>query len=283
MLCIRWSIFRSILLSGDIEVNPGPDTLPFCCWNLNSITAYDFLRVSLIEAYNSVYNNDLIGIVKTHLDDTVDDDRLALEGYSLYKANHLQNVKRGGVGLYVKDSLPCIQRLDLVTISECIVCAIQVNKKKYFYAVIYRSPSQDQTEFDQFTMNFELMLSKMNDENPFCIIVSGDFNCRSTHWWQNDNESNEGKIFESITADLGLHQLISEPTHVMGDSKSCINLIFTDKPNLIIRSGVHPSLHNQCHHHIVHGKLSVSNTAPLHMPAGYGIIINQILLTYWKG
>ena len=144
-------------------------------------------------------NNDLIGIVETHLDDTVDEDRLALDGYSLYKANHPQNVKRGGVGLYVKDSLPCIQRLDLVTLPECVVSEIQLNKKKYFYVVIY------QTEFDQFTMNFELMLSKMNDENPFCIINSGDFNCRSTHWWQNDNESNEGRIFESITADLGLY------------------------------------------------------------------------------
>ena len=111
-------------------------------------------------------------------------------------------------------------------------------------------------------MNFELMLSKMSHENPFCIIISGNFNCRSTHWWQNDNESNESRIFESTTADLGLYQLISEPTHVMGDSKSCLDLIFTDQPNLIIKSGVHPSLHNQCHHHIVYGKLSVSNMAP---------------------
>ena len=61
-------VFRTILLSGDVETNPGPETLDFCCWNLNSITAYDFLRVSLIEAYNSVYNNDLIGIVETHLE-----------------------------------------------------------------------------------------------------------------------------------------------------------------------------------------------------------------------
>ena len=45
----------------------------------------------------------------------------------------------------------------------------------------------------------------------------------------------------------------------MGDSKSCIDLIFTDQPNLFIESGVHPSLHEQCHHQIVYGKLSVSN------------------------
>ena len=75
-------------------------------------------------------------------------------------------------------------------------------------------------------------------------------------------KGNEGRIFEAITADLGLHQLFSEPTHAMGDSKSCIDLIFTDQPNLIIKSGVHPSLHNQCHHHIAYGKLSVSIMAP---------------------
>ena len=95
----QWLVFRAILLSGDVEKNPGPETLNFCTWNLNSISAHDFLLVSLIEAYNSVYNYDLIGIVEPH------HDRLALDGYSFIKSNHPQNVKRGGVGLYVKDSL----------------------------------------------------------------------------------------------------------------------------------------------------------------------------------
>ena len=56
--------------------------------------------------------------------------------------------------------------------------------------------------------------------------------------------------------------MISEPTHFIGDSKSCIDLVFTDQPNLFIESGVHSSLHCQCHHQIVYGKLSVSNLAP---------------------
>ena len=195
----------------------------------------------------SVYNYDLIGIVETHLDSTIDENKLAL------------NVKRGGVGLYMKDSLPSKRRSDLVTLPECIVYEIQINRKKYFFAVIYRSPSQDQNEFDSFTIDFELMLSKMHAENPFCVIITGDFNCRSTQWWENDIENNEGKLFEPITADIGLYQLISEPTHIIGDSKSCIDLIFTDQPNLFIESGVHTSFHEQCHHQIIYGKLSVSN------------------------
>ena len=146
------------------------------------------------------------------------------------------------------------------TLPECVVCEIQLNRRKYLFVVIYRSPSQDPNDFDNFTINFELLLSKLHVENPFCVVITGDFNCRSCQWWDNDIENNEGKPFEPLIADIGLHQLISESTHVMGDSKSCTDLIFTDQPNLVIEFGVHPSLHEH-YHQIVHGKLSVSNVA----------------------
>ena len=81
----------------------------------------------------------------------------------------------------------------------------------------------------------------MHAENPFCLIITVDFNCRSTQWWENDIENNEGMLFEPLTADIGLHQLISEPTQLMGNSKSCIDLLFTDQPSLITDYGVHPS------------------------------------------
>ena len=100
-------------------------------------------------------------------------------------------------------------------------------------------------------MNFELLLSKLHAENPFSVIIIGDFNCHSIQWRENDIDNNEGKLFEPITSDLGLHQLISEPTHLLGDSKSCVGLIFSDQPNLVIEYGVHPLLHEQCHHQIV--------------------------------
>ncbi len=105
MLHVQRVFSRKLLLSGNIELNPGPET-SFCCWNLNSITAYDFLRVSLLEAYNSLNNHDIMGIVETHLDDTVDDKRLALKGYEFIMNNHPLNKKRGGVGLYIRNSLP---------------------------------------------------------------------------------------------------------------------------------------------------------------------------------
>ena len=51
-------------------------------------------------------NYELIVIVETHIDSTIDEDRLAFDRYKFYKGNHSQDVKRGVVGLYAKGSLP---------------------------------------------------------------------------------------------------------------------------------------------------------------------------------
>ena len=54
----EWVTVSSTLLSGAVEENPGPNSgvFQFCTWNLNSTIAHDFLRASLLEAYNSVYD-----------------------------------------------------------------------------------------------------------------------------------------------------------------------------------------------------------------------------------
>ena len=92
--------------------------------------------------------------------------------------------------------------------------------------------------------------------------MTGDFNCRSTNWWEDDIENEEGKLFEPFTSELGLHQLINEPTHFIGNSRSCIDVTFTDQLNLFLESGVHPSLLENCHHQIVYGKLSERILSP---------------------
>ena len=55
----------------------------------------------------------------------------------------------------------------------------------------------------------------------------------------------------------GFHQLISEPTHILQNSLSCIDLMFTDQPSLVVGSGVHPTLNKNCHHQIIHCKLNL--------------------------
>ena len=56
--------------------------------------------------------------------------------------------------------------------------------------------------------------------------------------------------------------MINEPTHILPNSASYNDLIFANKPNLIVESGVLPSLHGKCHRQIVYWKLNLSVVYP---------------------
>ena len=49
---------------------------------------------------------------------------------------------------------------------------------------------------------------------------------------------------EALTSYEGFKQVTNQPTHIVPDSQSCIDLIFTDKSNLL-------SLHVNYHHQII--------------------------------
>ena len=55
---------------------------------------------------------------------------------------------------------------------------------------------------------------------------------------------------------------MSEPTHIFKNSSSCVDLIFTDQPSLIIDSSTHPSLHPNCHHKMIHCKIDLKLVYP---------------------
>ena len=94
------------------------------------------------------------------------------------------------------------------------------------------------------------------------IVVLGDFNARSPAWWYEDGTTLHGTQIDSLTATHGFKQIISDPTHILPQSSSCIDLIFTDQPNYVIDSGTHPSLHPNCHHQITFCKLNLKVEYP---------------------
>ena len=59
-----------------------------------------------------------------------------------------------------------------------------------------------------------------------------------------------------------LYLLINEPAHLLENSSSCIDLIFTSQPNFVVESGVHPSIHLNCHHEIVFAKFNLMISYP---------------------
>ena len=102
----------------------------------------------------------------------------------------------------------------------------------------------------------------MSLSNPAFRLILGDFNCRSSFWWDGNISTKEGIGLESVSSTHGLHQLIIDPTYILPQSSSCIDLIFIDQPNLVIDSGVHSSLHANCHHQITRCQLNLKIVSP---------------------
>ena len=79
------------------------------------------------------------------------------------------------------------------------------------------------------------------------MILLGDFNAKSKPWSVNDTTTEDSTILKTVTSLYGMKQLISAPTHILQHSSSCTDLIFVNQPNLVIDSGIHTSLHQNCH------------------------------------
>ena len=148
---------------------------------------------------------------------------------------------------------------------ECINFEIKIKDKLCNFISLYRSPNQSQDDFESFINNLEYNLDSVMVNNPYLTVILGDFNAKSSLWCNNDITTYEGSKIDGVTSQFGLHQIIKEPTHFIGDSSSCIDLIFTTQPNLVMESGVHSSLHANCHHHITFAKFNLK----IHYPPPY--------------
>ena len=102
------------------------------------------------------------------------------------------------------------------------------------FLCLYRSPSQTWYIFETFADNFELTLDTIVNKNRFLIVALGNFNAKTTNWYKNDINTYEGLNSGTNTSQFGLQQLINEPTNLTVNSSSCIDLIFTSQPNLVM-------------------------------------------------
>ena len=261
LFSVKWlyKIFL-ILLSGDVEINPGSrcntdETFSICHWTLSSLLAYNYNKLFLLRAYSTVYKFDVICLSETYLDSTVasDDANLEITDHNLVRSDHPANTKRGGVCLYYKTCLP-LKVVDIQYLNEYINFELKIVDKHCTFVALYRSPGQSLDNFETFIDNFQLNLESLSRKNPFLLVAIGDFNAKSKVWYCNDNTMSQGKALENVMSQFELHQVIKKPTHILHSSFSCIDLRFSSQPYLIVETGVHPSLHPSCNHQLIYAK-----------------------------
>ena len=184
-----------------------------CHWNSNSITTYNVSKLTQLKTYISTYEDDFIFLSETYLEFPIPGKLIDIKRYNLVRADHPNNIKRGGVCIYYKESLP-VSIKTLPYFKETIFFEMIYNNKKVIVSVIYRSLSQNNCELDLFLTNFNHLLSEIDKGKPSLAVITGEFTARSPAWWTKDVYTTEGSKLFSLRSSNGLSQLISEPKHI---------------------------------------------------------------------
>ena len=152
-----WLYSLAIKCSGAIEENPGlkPNSCEYfsiCHWNLNSVSAHNFIKLFLLRVYISINK------IETYLET------------NLVRTDNSTNTKRGGICIYYHNSLP-FKVIDIQLLNECINFEIRIGGKLCSFLCLYRSPSQTRDIFETFADNFEKALDSIINKSPFEIVA----------------------------------------------------------------------------------------------------------------
>jgi len=231
-----------LLLSGDIESNPGPITpitssTELACYFLNARSIKKITdnshKLREFKELLTIANPDILGVSETWLNSNIADTDIASEEeYIIHRKDRSQQVG-GGVLLLVKPSIKSVRRDNLEVTSnqhnEIIVVEIEPSPgNKIAIITAYRS---QQDPYALFLSNLETTLHNCTRANLTKLLVIGDFNYSKITWNPRTDTAlpPHCREFIQVTSGFGLCQLNKNPSR--RTNNNILDLIFTNFPD----------------------------------------------------
>jgi hypothetical protein len=206
-------------LAGDVEINPGPDhDLSICHLNVQSLrTKLELVAVELGQF-------DILTVSETWLDQSISTPDIKLPNYQ-DPIRLDRNRQGGGVAMYFKQSIPFLQRTDLIVNDvEAVWAEIHLNSKKVLIGCFYLHPRF--TDWNSVEYSIEQALESCSN-----LILLGDFN-------ENLLDVNKSRNAHNLMNLFNLNQIVDTPTRITDVSRSMIDLIFITDPLQCSSKGV---------------------------------------------
>ena len=236
-----------LIISGDVETNPGPmssmesisDSTSFCsdsfisnldvlhnCFSAVHLNVQS-LKPKLDILETELRTFDVLAFSETWLNSSISNSDIEISGYS-EPCRKDRPDGYGGVAIYIKNNIPFKPRQDLsITGLENLWVEILLPNTRILLGVLYRSPSSGSNILDLIDNNFEAAVDTGIDN----IILMGDLN-------MDFNNSNTRKKLKQILQIYNMDQLVTEPTHFTENSSTILDLIITNNPDNVYSSGV---------------------------------------------
>ena len=186
------------------------------------------MRFDLLYKFCCLDNHfDVIALTETHLDSTVSDSEIQIDGYSIFSKDRNRN--GSGVLIYAKNELFPVQLMKLdISHMESLFIKIQMHNKTSIVGVCYRPPNQNATEIDDFISGLSSQLTNAvslhAEGTP--VFLMGDLNDRCTNW-ESDHSDSELKLkLRELVDEHNMQQLIDKPTR----GSNILDLFITNSP-----------------------------------------------------
>ena len=243
-----------LLLSGDIEMNPGPNGIAISDnqWHLFKEKGLHFLHLNVnsllpkIEEIRHIAkssNAGVFGITESKLDKSILDCEIDIPGYDILRCDRDRN--GGGVACYIRQDISYkIRDIFPSTIENIFVDILLPQTKPFSVGIIYRPPNQN-----SFLGDFNENLSKLCPESTDVFIL-GDININVFLNGKNILQNNKSYLSNCITLEtnfkkyrefcstFSLVQMINSPTRITTNSSSLNDHILTNASDKITQNGV---------------------------------------------
>ena len=213
-----------------MQIKPPPSITPkitrfkLMCLNIDSVLGHiDQLRI-----LSDQEKPHIMCLNETKLDLSIYDSLVNVDNYQIIRNDRDRH--GGGVAVYVHESVSYKIRSDLMPDNlEVVTLQIANSKFKPFIETsIYRPLGKTVSYFN----DMEALLASLDSDNKEAIIV-GDTNCDFL-----DSSNNDTKNLKRVLSLHDLTQIIKEPTRITGISKTLIDHVITNKPDMVHDSGV---------------------------------------------
>ena len=161
---------------------------------------------------------DVLTFSETHLDSTICDAEIQLDGYSVERND--RNRRGGGVAAFVSNTINYIRKYEFEhpDIESVWVEIKLTNSRPILIGTFYRPPKSGLDYYEV----IDDTISKAIHTGNVCYIL-GDFN-------YNLYCKRDSRVVRQLCNQNNLHQMIDHPTRVTENSSTLIDLILTNRP-----------------------------------------------------
>ena len=241
-------------------LNPGPGHIKVCYQNIQGLIPFSQLgdahpklnvtKVLELNTFISQAHPDIVMLNETWLKKSIKDHEvIQSKNYTVFRSDRSQithpsdpsnpNKFRqygGGVLIAVRSDIDAsVKRLSMRKGAEIISVELQVGQEKFVFCTVYRVGTLGEINHRSIVESLRSFYSGRTHRN---IFIVGDLNLNSVTWPLSDanNSANRlDKMFLDSFFELGLEQLINDPTHVKG---RVLDLLLTNNSSLVRNSKV---------------------------------------------